>query len=415
MMEDVVRKITNVAATLAVALMVGGALMTPTTAVARSHQKCLFVATVCEGDTCSATKTVTVEVGKNQRYTVTLEGEAYLLGEQRCEKGPPKGKLVLKYTPPGGSMAVVDIDARTNTRRVKITGTAGATEVHTFDYCGKASQRAVFTVTRPEVVVPPEPTEEEKEKAAEERIDKLVRELKAAKKELKGLVKEKRRKKEAQIKRLEDALKDAKEELKEAKAREEEIEQQLAPPPAVDDAKKPTNGDDAKVAIIRGGFVGGGGSNVAFGSEAVALWHVVPTDGDANKHGFSLGGGYRWVRMEKFVAEVPNLYIESNNHMGFLVLAYHAQPTKWFNFYASALLGGGTDYQGPGDGRNPQHEAFFMPGFDLDFCFAPVHWLNLYVGGSATTFLGARSAIGPEEDFSPVYLFLGRVGALATF
>jgi hypothetical protein len=413
-----VKKITNVAATLAVAFLVVGALMTTTTALARSQQKCLLIGTMCKGDVCSSTKKVTIEVGSQQKYTVTLEGQSYLLAEQRCEQGPSKGKFALKYTAPGGSMAVVDIDARTNTRRVVIRGTEGATERHVFDYCGKPSQRAVFTVTRPEVIPEPEPvppTEDELEAAAEERIDKLVRELESAKKELKGLVREKRRKKEAQIRRLEDALKDARAELKEAEAREKEIEQQLAPPPAPDDGSSSKKATNAKTAAVRGGFVGGGGSNDAFGAEAVALWHVVPTDGNANKHGFSLGAGYRWVRMEKFVAEVTDLYIESNNHMGFMVLAYHAQPNDWFNFFASAILGGGTDYQGPGDGRNPQHEGFFMPGIDLDFCFAPVHWLNLYVGGTATTFLGARSAIAPADEVDSVYQFYGRIGALATF
>ena len=416
-LEEVVKKITNVAATIAVALMVVGALFTTATAVARSHQNCLLVATVCEGDTCSPTKTVTVEVGINQKYSVTLEGAAYLLAEQRCEQGSPRGgKLALKYTAPGGNMNVVDIDARTNTRRVVITGTEGQTEVHKFDYCGNASQRAIFTVTRPEVVVPPEPTEEEIERAAEERIDKLVRELKEAKKELKTLVKEKRRKKEDQIRKLEDALRDAKEELKEAQAREEEIEQQLAPPAEPEAKEKTTSDDDAKVAAVMGGFIGGGGTNPGFGSEVMALWHVVPTDGVSQKWGFSIGAGYRWLKMEKPVVQVDDLYIESNNHAGFGILALHWQPSNWFNAYLAGLIGGGTEYQGPGDGRNPQREGFFLPGADLTLAFAPVHWLNIYVGGGFNALLGTREAIAPAgADFSQTWLFLGKAGVLATF
>lgn len=369
------RKSANVAATLAVALVVVGALFTTTTALARSQQ-CMIVAQVCNDKGCDPAQTITVEVGVNMVYKVGLtEAAAYLLVEQRCTGGSPTGKLVLKYTPLNGSQEVVPIDDGRGVRSIVIRGTAGKPgeagpiETHTVDLCGGATQRAVFLVTKtlPAVLPPPpeEPTIEERLAAAREEEAAAKRVLAEKRGALKGLQGARLKQAETEAERAEAAAM-----LAEAKAEmERERFKRLAAEMDLSDESGGNGNDFGGSLTLRGvGFIG---TNHGLGGDVRGLWHIIdpPKTG-----GWGLASGLRgrFLRTSKEVVNAPggDVWATSSNFLGEIPVLVLAQPSKYVSFaFGLTGIGGGAEWQEATDGRNPQVQGIFSVNGGAEVAF----------------------------------------------
>lgn len=362
--RETMRKTANVAATLAVALMVLGALFTSTTALARS-QTCMIVAYVCNDGGCMIgnKKSITVEVGENMTYEVALTGNEYLLVEQRCTGGAPTGKLVLKYTAPGGSREFVPIDDGRGVRSVIIRGTpgkkpgeAGPVETHIFDLCGGAKQRATFLVTKIVPASPPrEPSIEEKLEAARAAETEAKRKLAEERAALKGLQGAHLKQVEGEAERLEEAARNA-----EAKAEaERERFKRLAAEMDLSDDGNGSGSDFGGSLTLRGvGFIG---TNQGLGGDVRGLWHAINPP-ESGGWGVATGLRGRFLQTSKEVVNAPgsDVWATSRNYIGEVQVLAIARASKYVIFmFGLTGFGGGADWQEATDGRNPRVEGIF--------------------------------------------------------